>query len=137
MESETITLSTSFWCLYCQFWPYFTPFSSVSIADFKHVDVCWEKWWWLLLHYLSIKKRFSEYFWDIAKVLITFLMLLFKFFLLHYISKLQARSFTMHVQPSKFALALGNYRCFCRGKSIFSLMCVSKLLPRWNFQHSC
>ena len=28
-------------CLYCQLWRYFTPFSSVSIVDFKQVNVSW------------------------------------------------------------------------------------------------
>ena len=28
---------TSFWCLYCWLWAYFTPFSSVSIVDFEQM----------------------------------------------------------------------------------------------------
>ena len=35
------TTSTLFWCFYCQLWTYFTHFSSVSIVDFKQVNVCW------------------------------------------------------------------------------------------------
>ena len=36
----------------------------------------------------------------------------------------------------KFALALGNCWGFCRRKSVFSLMCISKLLQRQNiFRH--
>ena len=33
---------TSFWCFYYQLWAPFTLFSSVSIADFKQVNVSWE-----------------------------------------------------------------------------------------------
>ena len=33
--------TTSFWCFYCQLWTYFTPFSSVSVVDFKQVNVSW------------------------------------------------------------------------------------------------
>ena len=36
------------------------------------------------------------------------------------------------MQPSKLALALGNCQGFCRRKSIFSLICVGKLLLRRN-----
>ena len=36
----------SFWCLYCQLWKYFTPFSSVFIVEFEQVNVCWEEWSW-------------------------------------------------------------------------------------------
>ena len=36
------------------------------------------------------------------------------------------------LQPLKLAWALGNCQGFCQGKSVFSLMCVSKLLPRQN-----
>ena len=32
----------SFWCIYCQLWTYFTPFSCVSIVNFEHVIVGWE-----------------------------------------------------------------------------------------------
>ena len=41
-NKDTRTTSvTSFWCLYCQFWTYFTPFFSVSIVDVQQVIVCW------------------------------------------------------------------------------------------------
>ena len=30
-----------FWCLYCQLWTHFTPFSNVSIVDFEQAQVCW------------------------------------------------------------------------------------------------
>ena len=30
-----------FWCLYCQLWTHFTPFSNVSIVDFEQAHVCW------------------------------------------------------------------------------------------------
>ena len=33
----------SFWCLYYQLWTYFTPFSSVSNADFEQVNPCWRR----------------------------------------------------------------------------------------------
>ena len=32
----------------------------------------------------------------------------------------------------KFPSAMGNCQGFCRGKSVFSLICVGKLLPRQN-----
>ena len=32
---------TSFWCLYCQFWTYFTPCSCVSIVNFEQVNAKW------------------------------------------------------------------------------------------------
>ena len=34
---------------------------------------------------------------------------------------------TVNFHPSKFAVALGNCRGFCQGKSVFSLMCTGKL----------
>ena len=41
-NKDTRTTSvTSFWCLYCQFWTYFTPFFSVSTVDVQQVIVCW------------------------------------------------------------------------------------------------
>ena len=30
---------TSFWCLRCNLWTYFTPFSSVSIVGFEQINV--------------------------------------------------------------------------------------------------
>ena len=30
-----------FWCLYCQLWTHFTPFSNVSLVDFEQAHVCW------------------------------------------------------------------------------------------------
>ena len=36
------TTVTSFWCFYCQIWKYFTLFSSVSIVDFKQLNVSQE-----------------------------------------------------------------------------------------------
>ena len=33
---------TSLRCLFCKLWTYFTPFSSVSVINFKHVFVCWK-----------------------------------------------------------------------------------------------
>ena len=41
-----------------------------------------------------------------------------------------------NLQPLKFVSALGNCQGFCQGKSVFSLMCVSKLLPSWNCLNS-
>ena len=32
---------TTMTCFYCELWKYFTNFSSVSIADFKQVNVSW------------------------------------------------------------------------------------------------
>ena len=34
---------TSFWCLYCQFWTYFTSLSNASIVDLEQVNICWGK----------------------------------------------------------------------------------------------
>ena len=39
-NSKTTSL-TSFWCLYCKLWTYFTPLSSVFIIYFEQVNVCW------------------------------------------------------------------------------------------------
>ena len=36
-----MTSMRSFWCLYCQFGTYFTPFSSDFIADFEQANVFW------------------------------------------------------------------------------------------------
>ena len=33
----------SFWCFYCKLWTYLALFSSVSIVDFKQVNVSWDK----------------------------------------------------------------------------------------------
>ena len=38
--SQIYTSISSFWCLYCLLWTYFTPFSSASIVDFEQVNVC-------------------------------------------------------------------------------------------------
>ena len=32
---------TPFWCLYCQFWTYFTPCSCVSLVNFEQVNAKW------------------------------------------------------------------------------------------------
>ena len=37
-DTRTTSLS-SFWCLYCYLWTYFSPSSSVSIVDFDQVNV--------------------------------------------------------------------------------------------------
>ena len=36
------TSSTSFWCLYCYLWTYFTTCSSVSIVNFEQVNAGWK-----------------------------------------------------------------------------------------------
>ena len=41
-KNNRTTSLTLLWCFYCQLWSYFTPFSSVSIADFEQVNVSWE-----------------------------------------------------------------------------------------------
>ena len=42
-NKETRTTSmTSFWCIYCELWTYFTPFSSVFTVDVEQVNVYWE-----------------------------------------------------------------------------------------------
>ena len=40
-DTRTV-LFTSFWCCYCELWTFFTPFFSVSFADFEHVSVSWK-----------------------------------------------------------------------------------------------
>ena len=40
----------SFWCLYCYFWTYFTPSSSVSIVNFEQINAGW-------VVYLKHKKK--------------------------------------------------------------------------------
>ena len=40
-KNTRTTSMTSFWCFYCQLRNYFNPFSGVSIADFKQVNVSW------------------------------------------------------------------------------------------------
>ena len=40
--NDNITRKTPFWCFYCWFWTYFTPFSSVSIVDSEQVNISWE-----------------------------------------------------------------------------------------------
>ena len=37
---------TSFWCLYCKLWTYFTPCSSVSIVNFEQVNADWDNAEW-------------------------------------------------------------------------------------------
>ena len=39
-DTRTTPLA-SFWCLYCWFWTYFTPCSSVSTVIFEHVIAGW------------------------------------------------------------------------------------------------
>ena len=39
--SYTWVFSTSFWCLYCELWTNFAPFSIFAIADFEHVNDSW------------------------------------------------------------------------------------------------
>ena len=53
---------TSFWCFSRQFWIYFTPFSIVSIVDFKQVNVSWVVYLYNLQ--ISIVKHFYvEFQW--------------------------------------------------------------------------
>ena len=40
-NKDTGTTPTSFWCLYCQFWTFSTPYASVSIVNFKQVNADW------------------------------------------------------------------------------------------------
>ena len=40
-EDTKLTPLASFWCLYCRIWACFTPFSSVSIANFEHINAGW------------------------------------------------------------------------------------------------
>ena len=40
-NTRKLTSLMSFWCFYCYLWTYFTPFSSVSIVNFKQVNVSW------------------------------------------------------------------------------------------------
>ena len=43
-NKDTVTAPLGlFWCLYCYFRTYFTPCSSVSNVNFKHVLFGWEK----------------------------------------------------------------------------------------------
>ena len=51
--SYTWVFSTSFWCLYCEFWTNFAPFSFVAIADFEHVNDSW-------VNYLSLYFKMEE-----------------------------------------------------------------------------
>ena len=37
-DTRTSSIST-FWCLYCQLWTYFTPCSDVSVLNFEYVIV--------------------------------------------------------------------------------------------------
>ena len=39
VQSQQIETGTIFWYIYCRFWTYFTPFSSVS--NFEQINVCW------------------------------------------------------------------------------------------------
>ena len=41
-KNTRTTPLTSFSCFYCWLWTYFTPFSSVSVVDFKQVNVIWD-----------------------------------------------------------------------------------------------
>ena len=47
-ELKTTERRSSFWCLYCYLWTYFTPFSSVSIVNFEEVNAGWDhlKFFW-------------------------------------------------------------------------------------------
>ena len=38
-ESTRMTSKTLFWCIYCQLWTYFTPFSCFSIVNLEQVNV--------------------------------------------------------------------------------------------------
>ena len=40
-NTRKLTSLMSFCCFYCYLWTYFTPFSSVSIVNFKQVNVSW------------------------------------------------------------------------------------------------
>ena len=37
--------NTRTWCLFCELWTYFTPYSSVSIVNFEHIIAGWY-WYW-------------------------------------------------------------------------------------------
>ena len=40
-ENTRMTSFTSLYCFYCKLWTYFTPSTSVSIADFEQANVTW------------------------------------------------------------------------------------------------
>ena len=43
INNDTTTMSlTSLWCLYCEVWTDFTPYSSISIVGLEHINVFWE-----------------------------------------------------------------------------------------------
>ena len=57
-----LTIKTPFWCHYCYFWYYFTPFSSVSILNFEHAITCWyqnDVTWRHTVFYLLILNTFG------------------------------------------------------------------------------
>ena len=41
----TINPLASFWCLYCSFWIYFTPYFTASIVNFEQVNADWISVW--------------------------------------------------------------------------------------------
>ena len=65
-DTKTTPLA-SFWCLYCYFGTYFTPYSSVPIVNFEHVITDWvEKhltprvtlsYLYPMLHFYTSRKR--------------------------------------------------------------------------------
>ena len=40
-ENRSGVKKTSFWRIYCYFWTYFIPSSSVSIVEFEQINVSW------------------------------------------------------------------------------------------------
>ena len=61
-DTRTISM-TSFWCLYCWLWTYFTSFSSVSIIDLERVNVCWSNNAVFTLKTFQIERNFCQLIW--------------------------------------------------------------------------
>ena len=75
-KSNTPPWVTSFWCCYCYLWTNFTPFSNVSIVDFKQVNVSWvytfsrrfnSNIYLVGIYLLNVNKRNTTTVWEIFK----------------------------------------------------------------------
>ena len=75
-DSRTMPLA-SFWYLHCSLWTYFTPCSSVSIVNFKHVIAGWDAVTAFRPKDFKVFPNFLRFIYFLSKIIFTELYFLF------------------------------------------------------------
>ena len=77
--SNKYTCHASFWCLFCWFWIYFTPYCSISVVNFEHVIVRWDSFKLKKkltenAFYQKLTESYGRYLsWPISKIMVCFI----------------------------------------------------------------